>query len=707
MNYLLSILVLLSLVQTSHAKENRFKVFKENSNERASITNSKPVQIFYEKLSWNQKPNQVEQGFMYLRDQSTGKLLEIVLTETEPNSGIFNMDYDTGGFELKKIALEVYSAPQSMLKDGRRLEIMKELIAAGTLKRKPFLLRILRQKGQLVDIFDNKEKAIAAYNLYRKELGLSPDSKTESIIEVANKDKATRKKIIDTSTLQSMFLANEKSQAATNAKNQELREVMRKLEETRRKEIISRSKKWSAKKTAKNSDKATQLIKRAVKNIKAEQFSKSMKNFLKASDLTPQQEDIYQQYGVSLFRDKKYNQSIVVLDLSRPSDNRIDEKDFYLGVNYFQLKDYKVASRYFKGIVDRKSKAFGPSAAFYLGRALIEINEFEKANEAFQYVLDYSSDTKLDKRAEKFIEYSIDRKRIAEKRANWFFFDGVLGLMYDSNIILAADQAREQGTVQGEGIRFLTQLSPRARPYYTETDEISIRLDFTNLKSFDTDFSSNPDAETADPIIYSINVPWTHRTTLGEKAYFFDLSPAYETIIMDLDGTGNATITESLKLEFNNTLVVSNKLIAKGDCFFSSNDSNILGDESAADSTAGGLRLSGIFILNKDRQQYLIPEFGYQVNNANDGAFAFNRVDLGVSYTQSVFDSFVWNSRFAYFLANYENTRVDNNYSLSTGLSRRLSSHWNWALMGTYTINDSTTNQFNKYNIVSTFSFSY
>lgn len=314
----------------------------------------------------------------------------------------------------------------------------------------------------------------------------------------------------------------------------------------------------------------------------------------------------------------------------------------------------------------------------------------------------------MDKKAEKFIEYSLDQKTLAEKRSNWYFFDGVLGLIYDDNIIFANDQARDQGTATDEsGWRSLVQLSPKVRPYYSDTDEIAIAFDFTNIKSYDEGFGSNPTAETADPTIYSIRVPWTHRGTLSGKGYFFDLAPSYEIINMDLDGTGTETITKSIKVDFNNTLVVNKNWIAKGDWFFSQNDSDIQGDATSADSVAAGLKLSSIFVMNKDLERYLIPEFGYSINDAEGANFKFTRIDLGVTYTTAVFDMFMWNNRFGYYLANYESSRVDNNYTITSGLSARLSAHWNWGLMGSYIINDSTQNQYKKYNIVTTFSFSY
>lgn len=698
----------LCFFQNSWAEKGRFKVFKEDSEQRAFIKNSKPLSVFYKNIAWNLDTTTVDTGYLYLRDRDSDEIFEMKLTETEPNSGVFNIDYPIGILKKPEIAAEIYSAPQTMLAGKNRMDIMTNLIKDKSVKRKPFLLRVLRNKGQILDVFDNKDDAITAYNEYKKQMGLSEDQvESESIIQVTNKEKPTNQRVIDTSTLQSLFMANEHDLEATNEKNRELREVLKNIEAKRRQGVKSNAKAWSEAETETNKKKATDLIKKGVADISVKNFKTSMDSFYQASDLTPLNEDVYEQYGVSLFRDDKYNQAIVILELSEPSAERTVEKDFYIGMSYYQLKDYPKAVEYFDKVMATNNKAFTSTAAFYKGSAQIELKQFDEAQTTFQYVLDHSDDPNMDKRAEKFIEYSLDRKQLEAKRSNRFFIDGTMGLIYDSNIILAEDQAREQGLVTNEeGWRLLTQVAPKYRPYYSETDEIAVSTDITVLKSFDTGFGPNPTAERADPLLVGLNVPWTHRGTLNGKGYFFDLIPSYEVIVMDL-GTGSEIMTKSMRGEFNNTLVANKNWIAKGDFFVSSNDSNINGDLTGADSIAGGFKLSSILILNKDLERYLIPEFGYQINDANSSIYAFNRLDLALTYTTSISESIMWNNRVAYYLANYQSNRVDNNYSLTSGFSTRISSHWMWSIMGSYIINDSTVNNYNKYNFVSTFSFSY
>ncbi len=709
MKQLVMMAILLSLGSQAWAQKNRFKVYKRNSTERAVIKNSRPLAVYYEKVSWNENPTAIESGYMYLRDNQSGELTELLLHETKPDSGVFSTQFPIGALKQARIATEIYSAPPSMLVKGNRLELMKTFIEDGSIKRKPFLLRVLRNKGQVIDIFDTKGQALTAYEEFKTQLGLAADgTESQSIIEIANQKGAIKTKAVDSSTLQSLFMANESGQQATNEKNAELREVLLNIEKKRRAKVKAEEKVWPASLEKANEKKAVDTVKSAVTKLTAGELEGSMNEFLEASNLNPSEEDFYQQYGVSLFRNKNFNQAIVVLQNSSPSKNRLAEKDFYIAMSFFQLKDYPNAVEYFDKVIQSGNASFGPTSAFYKGSALIELQEFDKAKEAFQYVLDNSKDPKLDQQAEKYIEYSLDRKALAEKQSNWFFLDGVLGLIYDSNIILADDQLLGRGDITNEnGWRFLAQVTPKFRPYYSEKNEINIALNLTTMKSFTDGFATNARAETADPLLLGLSVPWTHRTTIGGKGYFFDLAPGYDSIIMDLDGTGAATITNSTKLDFRNTWIINKNWIAKGDLSLSSNDANILGDETSADAFGTALRLSSIFILNKDLERYLIPDIGYRINAAEASTFAFNRIDFGLTYTSSIFDSFMWNNRIAYFLANYESNRTDNNYTLSSGVSKRINSHWNWGLMATYTINNSTTNQYDKYNFVSTFSFSY
>jgi tetratricopeptide (TPR) repeat protein len=704
---------LIMLSMNIWAQDGRFKVFKEDSEDRATVSSTSPLSIYFEERGWNNDPTSIEKGFLFLRDKNTGEIMELTLTETKPNSSVFTIDFPVGTLKQKKIAVEIYSVPESLLDKKNRLFQVQQYINDGSIKRKPFLLRVLKDRSQIMDVFDNKEVALDAYNEYRKKMGLSPEStESESIVQVAIEEKPRKKQVIDTSTLQSLFLANEQDLSTSARKNKEIREVLESVEKKRRQALQEQANQWTPQQTRENKRRATQMVKDAVKEIGLKNFQKSQELFAQASDLDPKSDNLYEQYGVSLFRNKLYNQSIVILNLSEPSRNRLAEKNFYLGMNFYQLKDYTAAIENFDQVFTApENKSFAGSAAFYKGSAYLELREYDKAKESFQYVLDNSSDPQMDKQAEKFIEYTINQQALAKKRSNWFFIDGVIGLIYDSNIILASDQVREQGLVTNEdGMRLLTQVSTQFRPYYSDTDEIRIGFDLTALRSFDTSFGPNPTAERADPYLVGINVPWTHRGTIDNKGYFFDLVPGFEAIIMDLDGSGNDVITQSAKLDFRNTLLASKNWIAKADLFLSYNESNIANFPSgpdAADSVTAGFRLSSVIIINKELERYLIPDLSYRINDAKDAFFAFNRFDIGLTYTSAVFGKWMWNTRLGYFLANYQTSRVDNNYSFSTGLSRRISPNWNWGIMGSYIVNNSTFNPFDKYNVVSTFTFSY
>ncbi|MCB0377012.1 MAG: tetratricopeptide repeat protein [Bdellovibrionales bacterium] len=699
----------LLICQLSFAQSKRFRVYKQDSEERVTLKNNRPLSLFYEKPAWNQNQNLVESGYIYIFDKDTGKLMEMKLTETEPNSAVFNVDLPIGTLKKDKIKAEMYSAPMSMLEGkntGDRADEVESLLEKKALKRKPFLLRVLRRKGQIIDVFDTKEDALAAYKKYKKQLGIA-DTESDSIIEMRKNEQPEQKKFIDTSTLQSMFLANESSEKANNDKNKELRDVLMKVEKERREGVKANEKQWPQSKVENNKQKAKNEVKDAVSTLQAKNFEKSREHFFNASDLIPHSEDTYEQYGVALHREGKYNHAIVVLTLAESSQTREAEKQFYLGMSYYKLLDYENAIAHFNKVMELNDKSFGPTAAFYKGTALIEMKEFDKSKDAFQYVLDHSKNPDMDKRAEKYIEYSIDQKQIEKKRSSKFWISGVFGLSYDSNIILATDAARDQGGVRGEGVRALASTELKYRPYYDPDDEIAVKLNLTALQSFDTGFAQDNRLTQADPWLGGVKVPWTHRATLLGKGYFFDLTPGYEAIWMDLDNTGKKVILRTTSLDFNNTIVATKNFVAKVDYNFDMNNSSALGDETSADSIAYGFLTSGIWIVNKDLERYAIPAFGFSVNDAKSPTYAFSRLDLSFTFTSALFDMFIWSNKIGYFLANYESNRVDNNYSVSSSLAYHISPNWDWGIMAGYTLNDSNTNHYDKYTVLSTLSFSY
>ena len=211
--------------------------------------------------------------------------------------------------------------------------------------------------------------------------------------------------------------------------------------------------------------------------------------------------------------------------------------------------------------------------------------------------------------------------------------------------------------------------------------------------------------EQADPYVFGIKIPWTHRGTFKNKGYVFDLEPAFETIFMDFNNDDKKQILQSAIINFRNTLVVNKNWLAKANFHVRNDDSSILND--APDAVNVGATFSSIFVINQDLERYLIPDLGYIINSAKGKDFAYNRLSMGISYSTSLFDFFVWTNRLGFYIANYKSVRVDNNYSLTSSLGYSLGPNWNLGANASYMINDSNTNHYRKTTIMTTLSFSY
>ena len=506
-----------------------------------------------------------------------------------------------------------------------------------------------------------------------------------------------------------MFIANQAGRKTQNLKDSELREVLRKIETKRRRAAKNNGKAWNSSKRDSNKKLADKHYKKSHGLTAKNKLKEAREGYLKASDLHPASETHYQQYGSSLYREKSYNASIVVMEIVEDDGkNNMAEKYHYMGLSYYALEDWENAEKYFKKSMDLKDKKWSPSSAFYLGLVQQKLEKFDESKEAFQYVLDNSNNSALDDRAEQYIEYGIKQKALAKKRSHRWFYDGVIGTFYDSNIVLAIDGQANTNTDK-EGMRFLLGQKLKYRAIYKEKHELGIRANATMMLSRKTDLGQSDDLEATDPWVFGVDVPWDYRGTLWKRGYTFELAPRYETIMMDLDNTSKQSIINSMVVTFKNKLVINPNWIAVANYELRKDDAQsstgtITDDASAFKIVAD---FSSIIVLNKDSQRYLIPHMSYTRNDANGADFGYTRIDMNATMTNALWDKFIWSGRLGYYISNYESVRTDKNYSVMTGIGYALSTHWNFGLNTSYQINDSNTNKYKKFQVMSTFTFSY
>lgn len=75
-----------------------------------------------------------------------------------------------------------------------------------------------------------------------------------------------------------------------------------------------------------------------------------------------------------------------------PDSKYKEDVIFFLGLLYFDLRDYPRAIEYFRLIIDKHPAKWGPAAYYYLGKAYCRINDYEAGMEAYSH----TDELKLD-----------------------------------------------------------------------------------------------------------------------------------------------------------------------------------------------------------------------------------------------------------------------------------------------------------------------
>jgi hypothetical protein len=277
----------------------------------------------------------------------------------------------------------------------------------------------------------------------------------------------------------------------------------------------------------------------------------------------------------------------------------------------------------------------GPSSQFYKGVIFFDQEKFDEAQAAFQAVLDTSNDTKLDERAEAYIEQILRARQAAHERDQKWSVSASLGEMYDSNVLLSSNSQRDSGSATNTaGWRTLLTGSVRFRPVYDDTHEFAAQLDAITLYSLDQSFKFDQSLRNADPTVFTLTLPWTMKGVLFEKGHKLDIIPGYETTIMSIENDESKVILASPLLTLSNLLVM-NEAWFNNITFEMRNDISKL-DSSTGDDDITAIRFklgtSNLLFMNDKKDRILIPEGAISMNQAEGRNASYERLDLGVGY---------------------------------------------------------------------------
>lgn len=661
--------------------------------------------IQYGSSSWNSSSSKINSASLFIRDSDTGKMAQVKLEETEPDSSVFSGNFRLNFGGKKKIRPQVY-IPQTIEKGSDWQIRMAEKIRQGKTKRKPFLLK---KEDKTIEVFDTKPQAQKAFKAYQQELAVRRNKNLK--LNPLDKKPIAAKSILDATQL-AAAIAKEKQMALDSSRREAERARMAQIERQKQEELLKKQRELSARAKRARKAKAEKLAQQAFALYKKSKYKEATALFEQSIALDPENKVYYYQYGVALYKTNQYNKSIVILQAANDKKVDVAEKDYFIALSLLKLNENERAFESFQKVRQLKRKVLSPSSAFYQGVIDFKRLQYEKSKEHFQHVLDTSEDPKLDQRAEDFIERIAGILYFAEQAKTKFFFNATFATQYDSNILLLSEDTLQQDTATNDsGLRLLGIGGFKYRPVFSKKHEFSTKLDLTYYYSLDDAFAS------ADPFLIDVSTPYKYKTKAWNKAFQVEFTPTYELLYLDSANTGTRdNILKSIILEADNTLVMSPTWISNYILNFRIDDSQIAVTNADDDQSANKFELESkhTFILDKAKTKIAVGSAGVTINSADGKNNNYFRFDIGGSYITPLYSPWqiTWIGGMDYYNQNYGDRadgRKDNNFKLSSTFSLPINKKMSTALTADYTKNSSSldANKYSKFTIMTSLSANY
>ena len=292
---------------------------------------------------WNVDPEKVDTASILLKDGDSGQLVQIFLEETRPNSSIFGGLYSVSWANIQKIRAEFYIPPQHLLRSRGGIKKLEALIAKKKIRKRPFVLHRNSSGLQAVELYDTREQARRALKFFKQELAL----------------RNTRAKSIGP--------GGEWKQKVAMLRSRVERVRLEQVERRKELERLQHQDRLLEAEREERKEKARDLWKRALLAFQQGGFQKATHLFDRGLEFDPTNTSNLFRYGVSLYRTGQFNRSLVVLHGIKNQKVPRGEKSFFMGLNYYRLREDKLALKFLRIAREFGTASLTPLAAFYEG----------------------------------------------------------------------------------------------------------------------------------------------------------------------------------------------------------------------------------------------------------------------------------------------------------------------------------------------------
>jgi hypothetical protein len=638
-----------------------------------SPTNADPakshaLKVTYGNSEWNQNSEKIDTAYLVMRDANSGQVVEIHLDETGPDTATFSGHYSISWAPVEQLVPEIFVPPVDLLMAADGLHRMIQMIDNDQLKRKPFIFR-KDEKGQYnLEVFDSRDQVEQALEKYRAQARLamaqqqSKFEDTPSQLDV-EAQKLAKEKLLKQKLAEEAKVHEGQRQSLEQSERRHLEALVQTMQGLSRNEQNARK------------NRATKLAAQAMVEFRAGHFADAEKLFHQSVETDPTNRGFYFQYGVTLYKVDKYNESLVYLDLTTDPKVNPNERKYFQALNYIKLKETANALRTLHEVRMAKDKDISPSAAFYEGVLLFEDNQYENARAPFQDCIDTSNDPHMDETAETYIEQIARILAFEAERAKHFILTGTLGIQYDSNVPDYSTLSRLETTATGvEAERYNATLGLEWRHFYEKTWEFATKY-FASTQYSATGTQVTTALEQADATMLTFYAPLRLKGLLFGKGNKFEVAPGVEEVMEAIEYDRTTPIVQSYVLKLTDTMV-------NRETWFTVYSLELRRDNSLLDSSIGdedasankySLFTSNIFMLGKEKSKALNLDLGYALNNADGSDYVYSRTDANVGYRIPFMWKSTWNVGLNFYRMNYyaaASTHYENDYTWLTGFTR-------------------------------------
>ncbi len=688
-----------SFAQSSVEAEDEVIQSPKQPSAGISFNSKNAIRLNYGKVDWNKSALKVDSAAIFVREVASGRIIQIEVEETAPDSSIFSGIYSINFRDLDSLKVEFYAPPNTLLIDlaGRRK--VSQMIKNGELRRLPFVMRRDAVTSfQNVELFDNADQARLAYKAFRAE--------QEFLVALKNRSDL-RDQAVDTAKM-----AMEKAEFEEVSRNLAERVRLSQLETQRLAALLQKFSSAAPEARARLKQDAQRAADAAMADYRSALFTEARKKFEDSIEQDPSNRTYYFQYGVTLYKLEDFNRALVYLEFADSNLVNQAEREFYRGLCFYRLRDFAAALDAFKRVPELQNAEITPSSRFYMGLIHFERRRWELARTEFQAVLDESNDAVLDQRAEDYIEQILRMQQVEAERSRRWTLSGTIGEMYDDNVLLSSDSDRDRGNATNTAAsRALLQGTAKYRAIYEENNEWAIQMDAMTMISVDQNFQTSQAISNSDATIAGLTLPWTHKSVINGRGYKLDVIPGFETTYMSIENNEWKSIYNSYVLNFQNLFVMKENWFTNLNIDLRQDVSGLSSSTGDDDSTAFKSKVTwaNINMPFTDKRQILLSDLAYTNNNSLGKNSVFNRIDLGIGFICPWKWETTFSSKLGVFLLEYPQNatgRRDNNLGLTLGLSRKISEKLTTGFNASYTINNSNVevNQYKKFTTLLTLS---